>query len=130
MPEPATGYRVLVTGSRDWDNLALLSFLIGVAIGESGRPKAEVVIVHGACPTGADTMAEQTAVTSDVMTEPHPADWDRHDKAAGPIRNQEMVDLGADICLAFFKVGAGNRGTANCAASAERAGIPVRRILG
>ena len=121
-------YRILITGSREWDNAELLSFELGLAIGGSGRPLDQVVLVHGACPTGADAMADRIARDYGYRTERHPADWDRHDKAAGPIRNQEMVDLGADICLAFFKDGAGNRGTTNCAAEAARAGIPVKRF--
>lgn len=33
------------------------------------------------------------------------ADWDRHGKAAGGIRNQQMVDRGIDEVLAFYSVG-------------------------
>jgi hypothetical protein len=41
-----------------------------------------------------------------------------------------MVSLGADLCIAFYKQGAGNKGTDHCARLAERAGIPVRRVTG
>jgi hypothetical protein len=41
-----------------------------------------------------------------------------------------MVDLGAGVCLAFFKNGATNRGTADCARRAEKAGITVRKFYG
>ena len=54
----------------------------------------------------------------------HPADWDKHGKAAGMIRNREMVALGADICLAF-PIGR-SPGTRACIREAQRAGIPVR----
>jgi hypothetical protein len=37
-----------------------------------------------------------------------------------------MVDLGADVCLAFFKTGAANRGTKDCCDRARASGIPVR----
>jgi hypothetical protein len=46
---------------------------------------------------------------------------------AGLARNRLMVELGADICLAFVRNG--SRGASHCAALAEEAGIPVRRYL-
>jgi len=97
------------------------------------------VIVHGACPTGADKMADDFAKYHDLSIDPHPADWNRLGRAAGPLRNAEMVALGADICLAFIGNCSSPRchrpephpshGATHCANLAERAGIPVRRFL-
>lgn len=53
-------------------------------------------------------------------------EWDG--KGAGFARNAEMVALGADLCVAFYKQGAGNKGTDHCASLAGKAGIPVRRV--
>ena len=119
------GRRILVTGSRDWDDKQELRFAL---IRAASPYLPAVVIVHGGCPTGADAMAAEWASDMDVPAEPHPADWDAYGKAAGPRRNAEMVALGADLCLAFFKQGAGNRGTSDCAGKALAAGIPVRRV--
>jgi hypothetical protein len=58
--------------------------------------------------------------------EPHWADWAVKHRAAGPIRNQEMVDSGADECLAF--IGVGSTGARDCARRAEAAGIRTRRF--
>lgn len=82
----------------------------------------DCVLVHGAA-TGADTMAGKIAKELGWQVEEYPADWNKHGKAAGPIRNQQMVDLGADICLAF-PLGE-SRGTRHCMKAAERAGIKV-----
>ena len=118
-------FRVLVTGSREWDDVQELRF----ALIRATAPRLDsVVIVHGACPSGADAMAAEWASDYRVTAESHPADWGRHGKAAGPARNAEMVALGADLCIAFFKQGAGNRGTSDCASQALAAGIPVRRV--
>jgi hypothetical protein len=121
-------FRILVTGSRAWGNPGLLTYELALAAGKSGVPRDEVVIVHGACPTGADTMAAGFATMHGYRTEEHPADWDRFGKSAGPRRNQAMVDLGAEICLAFFQHGAANTGTSDCVRRAEAAGIRVKRF--
>ena len=83
---------------------------------------SEVTVVHGDAP-GADTLAKQVAEEYGMQVEAHPADWRKHGKAAGPLRNQRMVALGADICLAFPEPG--SRGTLDCMRRAEAAGIGV-----
>jgi len=125
-----SSYRVLVTGSREWDDDPLLCMRLAMAVQEPGCGvrSSNVVIVHGACPRGADKTADVWAHNHGIRTEPHPADWAGYGKQAGFIRNAEMVSLGADLFLAFYKQGAGNRGTDHCARLAENAGIPVRRI--
>jgi len=55
--------------------------------------------------------------------EVHDANWQKHGNAAGPIRNQEMVDLGADVVFAF-PLGE-SRGTNDCIQRAVKANIPV-----
>lgn len=118
-----------MTGSRDWTDWKTLT----AALFQAADCYDPITVVSGACPTGADAMAEWVAEhllpfleNGGVRVERHPADWDRHGKAAGPVRNQEMVDLGADLCLAF-PLGA-SRGTRDCMRRAEAAGIPVRVI--
>lgn len=145
------GYRVIVTGSRTWpDDLAVRLALARVALADA--PMSSVLtVVHGGCPTGADATAaawcrlirksgNDPVIGRDLRLreEPHPADWKRHGRRGGPIRNQEMVDAGADLVLAFvmpctLKGCAGKpehvtHGTQDCITRAEKAGIPVRRI--
>jgi hypothetical protein len=119
-------FRILVTGSRDWDDNDLLAHELGLAIGEALREGRGFVIVHGACPSGADAETNRIARYFGHPVEPHAADWGRFGKAAGFRRNAEMVSLGADLCLAFIRNG--SRGASHCADTAEKAGIPVRRF--
>jgi YspA, cpYpsA-related SLOG family len=108
--------RILVTGSRDWNLLTCLATVLQIVAADSG-----VLIVHGACPTGADALADAWAREHGIPVERHPADWGRYGKAAGPRRNAEMVAAGANACLAFIRNE--SRGASHCAALAEAAGI-------
>lgn len=120
-------YRVLVTGSRTWDDEATIQY----ALSEILFHNKTMVLVHGACPTGADRIADEWAAARKqfparpVTVERHPADWERHGRSAGFRRNAEMVRLRADLCLAFI-VDA-SRGATHTADLAEKVGIPVRR---
>ncbi|MFJ3084661.1 SLOG family protein [Streptomyces halstedii] len=127
-------YRVLITGSRDWQDTRVVRRALDDIL--TARPRHQpLVVVHGDCPTGADIIAKTWALTTftpactdyyeRVTEEPHPAAWHLHGRKAGPIRNQNMVNKGANICLAFIRNG--SRGATGCAALAEAAGIPVRR---
>jgi len=112
--------RILVTGSRDWDDAVLIAAVL------SDYP-AYATVVHGACPTGADHIADYVAQLFHLQIERHPAEWNTYGKAAGFRRNAEMVNLGADVCLAFIKNN--SKGATHTVNLAEQAGIPVRRWL-
>jgi len=116
--------RILVTGSRDWDDRETIKQALREAA--QGFHMENVTVIHGHCPTGADHLAEHYAATwLGLSVERHPADWNRYGKSAGFRRNAEMVQSRPDICLAFIK--GGSRGATHCADLAEKAGIPVRR---
>jgi len=113
------GLRVLVCGGRNFNDAMTLGSWLG-GIHKSHRID---LLIHGAA-TGADTMAEKFGEWAGIPTKAYPADWKAHGKAAGPIRNAQMLEDGRpDIVVAFE----GGRGTADMIAKAERAGIPVTR---
>jgi hypothetical protein len=120
-----TEYRILVTGSCKFTSYRMVSTAMLEAVADA-PPGAEIVIVTGNA-TGADTLAQRVAIHMLWRRETHQARWNWYGKRAGPVNNQEMVDAGAAVCLAFFREGASNRGTTDCAECADEAGIPVRR---
>jgi hypothetical protein len=114
--------RILVIGSRDWTDSEAVRDAI-VATIPTGVESA--VVVHGACPTGADYHADTWGrLLSGLSVETYPAAWTLHGKRAGFLRNKAMVEAGADVCLAFIKNN--SRGASMTARLAEEAGIPVR----
>jgi len=136
--------RILITGSRTWtdaDTIAKVlhrellklelhpkyrDWICKVPAG-NGNARPHVVLVSGACPKGADVLCEEAALMMGWVVESHPADWSRFGKRAGYVRNAEMVSLGADLCIAFIKDN--SKGATMCADLAEKAGIPVVRVI-
>lgn len=109
--------RILVCGGRDYDD----AYHIWKALSELHGTRGVSVIIHGAA-TGADTQAMIWAQTMGVKHAPFAADWHTHGKAAGPLRNQRMLDEGRpDLVIAF----PGGRGTADMVRRAKAAGVPV-----
>jgi hypothetical protein len=111
--------RVLITGSRDWENWDT----IYDALTKLKEAIGEFVVVHGGA-RGADSMAGIWAQRTRTPYEIHRPDWSLHGKKAGFIRNNEMVKAGADMCLAFIRDE--SDGATGCATLAEAAGIPVK----
>lgn len=112
--------RLLVTGSRSWTDREA----IRGALRQAWRDlqPGPIVLVHGAA-RGADVIARDIWTGGGLPDEPHPADWKTYGRAAGPRRNQEMVDLGADLVLAFPSPD--SIGTRDCIRKARAAGIKV-----
>lgn len=109
--------RILVCGGRDYCDQAML---FGTLDMEDEHDWIIEIIQGGAL--GADRLARMWAHTRDVACTEFPADWDVHGKAAGPIRNQRMIDEGRPTKVMAFK---GGRGTADMVRRAKKAGIPV-----
>lgn len=85
-----------------------------------------ITIIQGGAP-GADTCAKHWATRNLVPVETVKADWKAHGRAAGPIRNQRMIDeFRPDIVMAF----PGGRGTTDMVERAKAAGIKVIEVTG
>lgn len=119
--------KILVTGSRDWTDARLIQQEIFRVLYETKTTYNSAALIHGACPTGADAIADQSGRDTGMHVVRVPADWSRWGRKAGYVRNAEMVELEPDICLAFIRNG--SRGASITAQLAEAAGIETRRFL-
>jgi YspA, cpYpsA-related SLOG family len=114
-------FRLLVTGSRTWDDIAVIEHALAAIL---ARHPEGVLLVHGASPRGTDAIAAAYAArTPGYRIEAHRADWRRHGRAAGQLRNAAMIGLGADGCAAFLR--GASPGTTATIRLARAAGIPV-----
>lgn len=107
--------RVIIAGGRnvhDYDKLL-------DAIKESQFPIATVVS-GGA--KGADALGERYAEEMNLKLNVFNADWDRHGRAAGPIRNRKMAE-NADALIALWD--GKTRGTKNMIETAAKLGLLV-----
>ena len=80
----------------------------------------EITIISGGA-RGADAFGKDTANSWGINLEVYSADWETHGKAAGHIRNQQMLDSGIDVAVQF----PGGRGTADMRRRLGKAGAKV-----
>lgn len=85
--------KIAVIGSREFDDYELMEKAL------DSFKNIELIVSGGA--VGADTLAELYAKNNGIETLIHYADWQEHGKAAGPIRNTQIVN-DADFILAFW----------------------------
>lgn len=110
--------RLLVCGSRHFNDLPLLEGILDDL-------KPEVIIQGDA--RGADSLAKNYGIRRGITVCSFPALWDKHGKAAGPIRNHQMLSEGKpDMVVAFLAPD--SRGTKHMIEISQKAGIPVEIV--
>lgn len=114
--------KVLVCGGREYSDREA----VYRALDDLNHKHGRLTIIQGGA-RGADRLACDWAFSRapNVHLINEPADWGKHGKAAGVIRNQKMLDKHKpDLVLAF----PGGRGTADMVARAKRHAVPVRCV--
>lgn len=110
--------RVLVCGSRHFNDTGLL---------ERTLDKISITTLIEGEARGADKLGRAYAERRGIPVRAFPADWNTHGKAAGSIRNSQMLKEGnPELVVAFLAPD--SRGTANMISQAEKAGVPVKVI--
>ena len=95
----------------------------GTAPNESWLPPKDLHLISGGA-KGVDSVAVDWAIVNWVQFTEVNAEWTKYGKAAGHIRNTEMLKLDPDLVIAF----PGGRGTADKVAQAKKANVKVLEI--
>ena len=102
---------LIVAGTRTFNDYDLLKEKIDHAL--LNHKDDEIVIVQGEA-KGADALAKKYAKEKGYEVKSFPADWNKHGKAAGPIRNRQMHECAGQFekrgCIIFWD--GESRGTA------------------
>lgn len=106
---------VIVTGSRDWTD--------GAVLGRALQATAPTLVVHGAA-RGADALADAWAKANGVPVKPFEAPWTERGHAAGMIRNVAMLEAYPEALVLAFPLPQ-SRGTRGCMWEAARRGHRV-----
>ncbi|MEX3764514.1 DUF2493 domain-containing protein [Paraburkholderia phenoliruptrix] len=110
--------RLIVCGGRDYDDWVA----IYAALDRAHAKRPITLLIHGACETGADKHAENWAKDREIPYLGVPAQWKKHGKRAGPLRNQKMLDHTEPAGVVAFP---GGSGTADMTRRARGAGLKV-----
>lgn len=116
--------RILVCGDRNWTNFQKI---LDELSKENQREPVEAVI-HGAA-QGADTLGGNAAERLGIPVLSFPADWRKHGRSAGPIRNRHQFNEGKPtLGLAFHDFLENSKGTKDMVSVMRAGGVPVRVI--
>lgn len=118
----APAMRVILAGDRNWSDWAAI-----VKVLRPFDPRTTLVITGGA--PGADTLAEMAAKAMGFEARVvFPADWKKYGRAAGPRRNQQMLEalLGGSasdhrLVIGFHDSLADSKGTRDMLTRASKA---------
>ena len=116
---------LIVTGSRDWTDCKLLFATLDNLTSKLDRKR---LMVHVGDARGVDSLVRQWCFERRIAMKVFHADWDTHRKAAGFIRNREMIEAAGPkaVCVAFHKNN--SPGTADCIRQAKKAGLQIRIV--
>jgi hypothetical protein len=107
--------KVLVCGDRHWINKELIYKIL------EKLPKDTVIIEGGA--KGADLLAKEVAEKLLLEVKEFPAEWGKYSRAAGPLRNREMIKEKPDKVFAFHNNIEKSKGTKDMLNVAKKQGI-------
>lgn len=118
-----------MTGTRHKLGAKTSIAVINLIAGTIRNTPGEVTVFHGDC-SGIDKLCNAQIIKLNASVIAVPADWTTHGRAAGPIRNRELIRQAQALdpnprVLAFKMEGKPNLGTGDCIRQATIAGCEV-----
>ena len=114
--------KVIICGDRNWTKKKVIEDYIAAL-------PDDTIIIQGVC-RGADLIARQAALDRGLKVMDFPVKWQVYGRAAGPIRNAEMLKEQPNLVVAFHQDIGKSKGTKNMVQQALKAGIVVYHITG
>lgn len=111
--------RTIVAGSRDCVNAALVWQVLDAC------PFHISMVIYGDC-RGVDRIGKDWAQHNFKSYVPYPADWDKHGKPAGPIRNTEMAK-NADALVLIWN--GSSSGSADMLKKAKARNLEIMQVI-
>lgn len=109
--------KILVTGGREYADAENVSRTLDRMLAQF--PDMELVVGDA---KGADKLAFEWAKKNEINVHWYPAKWKKHDKAGGPLRNQEMLTKESPRLAVAFP---GGRGTQDMVNRLKASGVPT-----
>jgi hypothetical protein len=110
--------KIAIIGSRDFYNYKLI-------IKTLEPYKSKISLIVSGAAKGADSLGEKWAIDNKIQTLIFPADWEKHGKRAGFIRNEDIIK-NCDGVIAFWN--GISKGTAHSLSLAEKYNKPVKIV--
>lgn len=129
---------ILVSGSRFHNGKDLIESTLARTVEELLEGGLFSILIHGKCKTGADMIADRWGrrqLTGIQDVQGMDANWTRYGRAAGPIRNENLVErawvqqnAGGKVVVLAFPLGE-STGTYNLIDTAKAAGLKDVRVI-
>ena len=121
LPHITPNPRILVTGERIFEVSVPIWYALAVIYATAHEHTP--TLIHGGA-RGADKLAAYIGAVYGFHVDAYSADWEQYGRAAGPIRNQQMLKKGKpNLVVAFFVDRIKSKGTNHMVKISKEAGI-------
>ena len=103
--------KLAIAGSRNFNDYVSFRLAVDKILAEWNNPNIEYIITGGA--KGVDTLAERYAKERNIPLVSKLPNWQKYGKAAGPIRNSEIVADCTHLIAFPSHLGSGTQDTIN-----------------